>query len=105
MVKSLLDILEIAEHHNVNTVDQLRTFLVHAENNGASVPQVLGLPATDKRYRNHMGQVRKLMKGDLNRNDGLSLLRYGEVLGPNKERAIKMTTYGEWFFNRIKRKL
>lgn len=95
--------LTIAEKAGIQSLKQLRYFLLVAQCEGGTFTEITGIEATadSPDYRSAAGQIRKLMKGSPDRErDGLNLCRYLGTRG-HPQRRIVLTAKGKRLRDRL----
>ena len=95
--------LTIAEKAGIQSLKQLRYFLLVAHCEGGTFSEITGIEATadSPDYRSAAGQIRKLMKGSPDReHDGPNLCRYLGTRG-HPQRQIVLTAKGKRLRDRL----
>jgi|SRR5690554_1453030 len=90
----LTNALLLASESGIQSVNQLRVFLLCAENEGKLLTDITGMSADSPEFRVYYHAVRKLMLGERKRGyNGLKLLQWGDTI-TGKERAVLLTNLG-----------
>jgi hypothetical protein len=97
-MESFLKSIQLSGTFGIASIAQLECFLVIAMNEGRSVEAIVGRDPTHKKYRQFMGQARKLMVAGYRGSDGLRLIR---LVGRPKESRLGLTAKGKRLFSLV----
>lgn len=93
-IMKLTNALLLASESGIQSITQLRVFLLCAENEGRLLTDITGLNADSPEFRVYYHAARKLMLGERKRGyNGLRLLQWGDTI-VGKERAVLLTHLG-----------